>query len=717
TVGRVSTFQSDVATSKDTSMEMARLFRLLAVHLGDNLGTPTDQALDVADLFEILAGNSSTKAAELASLHNSSSSSTSSSSSSSSSLSSTFSFLVLFSGEEGCWSHLLNTIASIHAASWGRSILAVVWDASDDQLEHLALIHHVSVVSLPSGCDNDEFIHVKRSFEDDLERFERVLYVPTGRLLLNGNVCNGTDDSPPLVSRSRKEGWITSPERWAALRDHPRLLSSTWSSSHQYHDLHFGEALHCLLQLRVPMPQPGPESLADSGKPKVCLVICSYNAAGSPADTFSLNSVVVRSLGEVLTNRTFERADVYVYVGTQAGDTWDQPEWKRAFLLMAGHLTGHRVGFRVFRYPLVGRLVDITAKYNMLMLQAYADGCDYMYQYSDDSEFQHTASDWPLSMIDSFEARQGFGTWGLVDPSAETMTLGASSRSHIALQGWFWPPILKNWYSDNFIENVYGPLSVHQEDAWFQNKQNYGQRYANCDHFLQYKVGMLIAAARALLWSVKVRREHVGLFSSLVQDRLKDLLSTVQKERRNPTIDDVNHCPGHLSPKKLIGSSSAQTLERLLAVSAPLFRSLLDNKPPAIVRFSELQSTNCTSKSATTNKPTFEATTGSNPPIGSSVCPVREPPKSDHNKPRFAMHVIESLNEMEAQRKELLDRQQEFASRVVSGQHQWAPRNAPPPHPPVNHPKSAAAPIAPMRLVLWGLVVLPSISSFCGLNL
>ena len=56
------------------------------------------------------------------------------------------------------------------------------------------------------------------------------------------------------------------------------------------------------------------------------------------------------------------------------------------------------------------------------------------------------------------------------------MTLGACSRVHIDIQRFFWPPRLKNWFADNFIQEVYGNYSLHISDVMIHNTQAFGRR-------------------------------------------------------------------------------------------------------------------------------------------------------------------------------------------------------------------------------------------------
>ena len=109
---------------------------------------------------------------------------------------------------------------------------------------------------------------------------------------------------------------------------------------------------------------------------------------------------------------------------------------------------------------------------------------------------------WPTRFAESLERSAGFGTVGARDTNnAQTMTLGASARLHIYIQHYFWPETLKNWYSDNYIQWVYGKYSVWMQDVLIRNSQKFGQRYgksvvfASCVlHVVLYRHVIFIAS-------------------------------------------------------------------------------------------------------------------------------------------------------------------------------------------------------------------------------
>ena len=424
-----------------------------------------------------------------------------------------FAFVIIAS--EPQWANLLDSIASIHATAFTHPILVFARNMPPDAISHLAMISFVEVIPLSQSDYLDEFDLFRDSFLKALRKYSLLFYLPADRILVTNNLCFLDHNSFPFIAQSNPSTHISTPEVLNNLLANENFNQMTIPNAPGRHEELYGNVLSCILTLRVTLPPPGPHALANTGKPRVCLCIASYNSHSASPTAFSLNNIVLASLARVLSPDTYQKADVYVYIGTQPEANWDDPNWRDATLAEADRITNGKIGFRLFRYPFYGKFRDITAKYNMLILQAYADGCDYMYQYSDDTEFNDESRDWPIQMLKDYADRKDFGTWGMRDlQNMVTMTLGASSRTHIDLNGWFWPPLLKNWYSDDFIQRVYGPeFSICREDLKIRNKQTYGQRYDHCLHMMEYELSEIVAQARAMMGTSSLSRKSRLLFT------------------------------------------------------------------------------------------------------------------------------------------------------------------------------------------------------------
>ncbi|KAL7564643.1 hypothetical protein ACA910_009331 [Epithemia clementina (nom. ined.)] len=98
--------------------------------------------------------------------------------------------------------------------------------------------------------------------------------------------------------------------------------------------------------------------------------------------------------------------------------------------------------------------------WNNLALMAYENGCDYFYQLNDDAKF--LSNNWAPLLIAPLEQnpiRAGLGVSGPKDPiHYRLFTQALVSRLHLEIFNSFYPPVFKNWYSDDWLTQVYVSL-------------------------------------------------------------------------------------------------------------------------------------------------------------------------------------------------------------------------------------------------------------------
>lgn len=162
---------------------------------------------------------------------------------------------------------------------------------------------------------------------------------------------------------------------------------------------------------------------------------------------------------------------VTLYVGYDTGDAIFSNQKNKDHVLDL--LESVKVKF--IELPRTGWLTFI---WNYLFAEAFADGNDFFVQLNDDIRF--LADGW----LDSSVKMMGdSGVIGLNDSTWQcklyTQTLVA--RSHYQLfSGQYFPLPLRNWYSDNWITEVYGSKGRCNEAAVISNG-NVATRYAKCD--------------------------------------------------------------------------------------------------------------------------------------------------------------------------------------------------------------------------------------------
>eukprot|EP01134_Creolimax_fragrantissima_P006402 CFRG6402T1 len=266
------------------------------------------------------------------------------------------------------------------------------------------------------------------------------------------------------------------------------------------------KSYQCSLLRRLPQLKIEHREVTENVPSQVCLCIATYVSKWEANNSTSipLVSIVVKSFLETLTAREKDpaRYTYAIWIGLQVDLFFDRnPERvdqiSRTITTMAKSANvSVSVHFR--RYPLNPRTVDITWKYNRLLIDSYHGGCDYLYQYSDDAKF---LTPWVDTLVGTLKARGGFGSAGAEDTNyRSTMELGLTSRLHMEMLGYFWPPKLKNFYSDDFIQQLYGKYLVRPKNVIGHNTQIEGRRYDSCPHKLLEEMEVQAARMKIYEW-------------------------------------------------------------------------------------------------------------------------------------------------------------------------------------------------------------------------
>jgi len=105
----------------------------------------------------------------------------------------------------------------------------------------------------------------------------------------------------------------------------------------------------------------------------------------------------------------------------------------------------------------------VTLIWNILALKAYNDGCDYLYQCGDDIKFLKAG--WVDASIRLLQANGNIGMTGPQnDGNTTILTQAMVHRTHLEIfNGKFFPPEIKNWYCDDWLNGVYPRLPLPPE--------------------------------------------------------------------------------------------------------------------------------------------------------------------------------------------------------------------------------------------------------------
>jgi len=93
-----------------------------------------------------------------------------------------------------------------------------------------------------------------------------------------------------------------------------------------------------------------------------------------------------------------------------------------------------------------------------LVQRAFEDGVDYFFQCNDDTVV--VSKGWADSFIEALQSnpvQANLGITGPVDTNNDRiLTHAFAHRTHIEIFGYFFPPVFKNWWSDDWVSTVYG---------------------------------------------------------------------------------------------------------------------------------------------------------------------------------------------------------------------------------------------------------------------
>jgi hypothetical protein len=171
-----------------------------------------------------------------------------------------------------------------------------------------------------------------------------------------------------------------------------------------------------------------------------------------------------------------------IYVGYDAGDPfYDRVDRRRSLGREFRRLAGRRPADLVLHRS-VGTAHAPCAVWNALFRRAYDDGCDFFYQVGDDVELEtrEWACDFPAALLLN-PVCPGLGVTGPLDtnaPDFPVLTQAFVSRVHMSIFGTFYPPAFRNWFSDNWLTDVYAPSHVRRLGTHRARNSGGAERYA-----------------------------------------------------------------------------------------------------------------------------------------------------------------------------------------------------------------------------------------------
>jgi hypothetical protein len=153
-----------------------------------------------------------------------------------------------------------------------------------------------------------------------------------------------------------------------------------------------------------------------------------------------------------------------------------------------------RVYFVFVRFPFSKGWV--TYLWNGLFVMSMRRGCHYFYQVNDDLRLNEPG--WTTAFVDKLTANNQMGVVGPYDhlQRGRILTQTFVSRKHYFIFGRLFPIDIKDWFSDDWLTEVYRPTNglFIMEGITATNTNDKGTRYVICD---KPKYGEILDNSRA----------------------------------------------------------------------------------------------------------------------------------------------------------------------------------------------------------------------------
>lgn len=176
--------------------------------------------------------------------------------------------------------------------------------------------------------------------------------------------------------------------------------------------------------------------------------------------------------------------DYVIYLAYDRGDAFYDNATRLDLLnYLLGRIAAASARTNLFlkTYRVVGVKGAPSWIWNLLLTEAYHDGCEYFYQLNDDIHF--LVPEWTARYISELKNDTecpGVGIAGPSDPwNPNTMTQSFLSRRHYEAFHTLYPHSFRNWYSDDWSTHVYDWMnaSYWDKEMLIRNTNKGGTRY------------------------------------------------------------------------------------------------------------------------------------------------------------------------------------------------------------------------------------------------
>jgi hypothetical protein len=257
--------------------------------------------------------------------------------------------------------------------------------------------------------------------------------------------------------------------------------------------------------------------------------VTSFSSAGGGRERLTYESRAATALNSTLLYQTFlaslekisrtneQRFHLELYAAIDEGDPLydNRPRWEALRTMVARLMAPKQVPLTLHD-PIVLPLLRGNNAYlwNHALAAAYIDGCDYLYQASDDNHLM--TDDFFAHLLDMLRTCRSWGSpprrvrnLGIACPKDKfdlgLCYQGLVHRSLYEAWAFFFNPIFANFSADDFVTKVFADLGLRwgSNDLLSWNTDSLGKRYEWC----RPDMGRTVSDAKAtyLDWFSKAR--------------------------------------------------------------------------------------------------------------------------------------------------------------------------------------------------------------------
>lgn len=213
---------------------------------------------------------------------------------------------------------------------------------------------------------------------------------------------------------------------------------------------------------------------------RVALLVSTRSPRGLSVEQLPLFTILLPSFRDTV-QRNDSNISYEVYLGHDDDDPLLSRPGANASLaaVFRRHMVGYRASLKVIR--LSGMTGAPAWVWNALAQRAYDSGCDYFYQLNDDVELH--GRNWARHFIRQLRDNPIHRDVGVVGPrdvsKVHLFTQSFVGRPHLEIFTSYFPPSLKNWWSDDWISGVYTKAKSRFPARQFpiRNTNKHGTRY------------------------------------------------------------------------------------------------------------------------------------------------------------------------------------------------------------------------------------------------